>query len=497
MSKTKKLTINDIAKMAGVAKSTVSRFLNGGSVGSATGAKIKKIIDAHGYEPNFFARLNAKNSQVVGIVVPSFNAVTTPRLVEVIVAYLKRHEYTPLIMHTGNSKQEELRSIIRLNKINADGIMVLSTGITEAHHKLVHSLDIPVLFLGQKYLGLNSIIYDDYNAGLELGKYLAQQQFTRIYGIWVNASDPAVGIYRRSGIEDGLAMGRAPEAQFFETSFIYQEAADAIRAIFANNPIPDALICATDRIAEAAYKVCKEHGLVVGRDISVTGFGDYSTSELLTPPLTTVRFDWQKWGEVSAETMLQMMQQRPVSELQVVPYQLVYRNSVAELQASGLRSSIHSETPLVRSYTTHNPEQPLPSNISENSVPSSDFTGTHLETSSLMPSSNDSGVTTINANSSPTTHGVYHQPQKVGSTAYHGASDSAAETDLINATPVATSEDVLACNRNYLDAQARAQANVRTCSRISHFHTRETNLESEAVEDASSTSQAKETRKKS
>lgn len=485
MSKTKKLTINDIAKMAGVAKSTVSRFLNGGSVGSATGAKIKKIIDAHGYEPNFFARLNAKNSQVVGIVVPSFNAVTTPRLVEVIVAYLKRHEYTPLIMHTGNSKQEELRSIIRLNKINADGIMVLSTGITEAHHKLVHSLDIPVLFLGQKYLGLNSIIYDDYNAGLELGKYLAQQQFSRIYGVWVNSSDPAVGIYRRSGIEDGLAMGRAPEAQFFETSFIYQEASDAIRAIFANNPIPDALVCATDRIAEAAYKVCKEHGLVVGRDISVTGFGDYSTSELLTPPLTTVRFDWQKWGEVSAETMLQMMQQRPVSELQVVPYQLVYRNSVAELQASGLRSSIHSEPSMVRSYATHNPEQPLPSSVASEagSFAGTDFTGAPLETSSLMPSEQDLSMATINANSSPTTHGVYHYETSsvVSSQVNQSTTQEANMATAEQEQPAETgaSESASPCDRNYLDAQARAQANVRTCSRTSHFLTPEASLEDE------------------
>ena len=56
----KKLTINDIAKMSGVAKSTVSRYLNGGSVRPATGQKIKKIIEENNYEPNVFARLKAK-----------------------------------------------------------------------------------------------------------------------------------------------------------------------------------------------------------------------------------------------------------------------------------------------------------------------------------------------------------------------------------------------------------------------------------------------------
>ena len=81
----KKLTINDIAQMSGVAKSTVSRYLNGGSVKDATAQKIKKIIEENNYEPNLFARLNAKESRIIGLTVPGFNSVTTPRLVEVIV----------------------------------------------------------------------------------------------------------------------------------------------------------------------------------------------------------------------------------------------------------------------------------------------------------------------------------------------------------------------------------------------------------------------------
>ena len=111
----KKLTINDIAQMSGVAKSTVSRYLNGGSVKDATAQKIKKIIEENNYEPNLFARLNAKESRIIGLTVPGFNSVTTPRLVEVIVAYLKKNDYTPLIMHTENDIEEEIRCIERLN----------------------------------------------------------------------------------------------------------------------------------------------------------------------------------------------------------------------------------------------------------------------------------------------------------------------------------------------------------------------------------------------
>ena len=86
----KKLTINDIAQMSGVAKSTVSRYLNGGSVKDATAQKIKKIIEENNYEPNLFARLNAKESRIIGLTVPGFNSVTTPRLVEVSLPILRK-----------------------------------------------------------------------------------------------------------------------------------------------------------------------------------------------------------------------------------------------------------------------------------------------------------------------------------------------------------------------------------------------------------------------
>ena len=91
---------------------------------------------------------------------------------------------------------------------------------------------------------------------------------------------------------------------------------------------PAALICATDRIAQGAYKVLYEKEIAIPDEVSVVGFGDYETGELMRPPLTTVKFDWRNWGESSAETMLQMIQQKPVSVIQVNPYEFIERKSV-------------------------------------------------------------------------------------------------------------------------------------------------------------------------
>lgn len=326
----KKLTINDIAEMSGVAKSTVSRYLNGGSVRKSTSQRIKKVIEENDYEPNVFARLNAKNSQIIGLVVPGFNSVTTPRLVEVIVAYLKQSGYTPLIMHTGDDTSEEVRSIARLNNMKVDGIMVLSVGITDDHVRTIQDLDIPVLFLGQNYPGVNTVVNDDYNAGFAIGRYIADQGAQDVIGLWVSEKDPAVGRDRKQGVLDGLRAGGIESADFYNTTFFYEDSVANIRKILSERKRPDAIICATDRIAEGVYRIAPEFGIRIGKDLSVTGFGDYETSELLNPPLTTVRFDWYNWGCVSAETILQMIQQKPVSRIQVIPYEIIERESVKQ-----------------------------------------------------------------------------------------------------------------------------------------------------------------------
>lgn len=93
---------------------------------------------------------------------------------------------------------------------------------------------------------------------------------------------------------------------------------------------PAAVVCATDRIAFGVYKVMSEKGIRIPEEVSVVGFGDYEAGELLQPPLTTVKFDWKNWGEISAESMIQMILGKPVSPLQVNPYEIIERKSVKE-----------------------------------------------------------------------------------------------------------------------------------------------------------------------
>ena len=192
--------------------------------------------------------------------------------------------------------------------MNVDGIMVLATGSTKEYEEAVKKLKIPILFLGQRFPGENSVINDDYNAGYAVGNYIGQRKFKEIYMLWVPEDDPAVGGERRHGVIDGLMSCEKKPKEVIETTFFYENAIENVQKFVDHMRTPGAVVCTTGRI----------------------GFGDYEAGELLQPPLTTVKFDWKNWGEISAESMIQMILGKPVSPLQVNPYEIIERKSVKE-----------------------------------------------------------------------------------------------------------------------------------------------------------------------
>ena len=154
----KKMTMADLANLSGVGKSTVSRSFNGGYVKDETRAKIQKVIEEYNYTPNAFARLNAKQSNVIGVVVPTLNSKITSRVITSIDRYLREKGYTTLIQNSDHDIDQELQNIQRLIQLNVDGILISSISITKDHKELLKKAGIPVVVLTQDYEDGISII---------------------------------------------------------------------------------------------------------------------------------------------------------------------------------------------------------------------------------------------------------------------------------------------------------------------------------------------------
>ena len=102
------LNIIDIAKLAGVSKSTVSRYLNNGYVGAESREKIKKVIDETGFMPQSYAKsLRTGKTNLIGVIVPKISTETAPRVVQGITEVLSENNYDVLIANTNLSVEKE------------------------------------------------------------------------------------------------------------------------------------------------------------------------------------------------------------------------------------------------------------------------------------------------------------------------------------------------------------------------------------------------------
>ena len=308
--KNKKLTMSDIAKMAGVGKSTVSRYFNGGYIKEETRLKLKKVIDENNYEPSTLAQsLKAKYTKVIGIVVPCLDSITTSRVLMTMDQYLKDHGYTTLIINT---------------------IILMATAVTMAHQNIAAKLDIPLLFVAQRYGAGVSIINDDYSAGYEVGKYAAYMGHRKICYIGVSGKDEAVGIYRKDGVINGLRDNGVSSVDLLETDFSLEKA-HLIALDYLKKKQPTLFIGATDNIALGCLKAINELKLKMPDDISLIGFGGYETSQFINPSLSTVRFNNEETGIKAGQTIIDLIEGNVVDNLQLIGYTLIKGQSVKDL----------------------------------------------------------------------------------------------------------------------------------------------------------------------
>ena len=324
----KRPTIKNVAEMAGVAKSTVSRYLNGKPVQEESSRRIREAIEHYHYEANVFARLSAKQSNIIGIILPGFDSTVTPRVMTAMDKYLRTKDYTPLIINTEGDLNFEVRSIDNLARMHVDGIILVATYITPAHRKAVESIQTPVVFMGQEFSTGISVLDDNLAAGEELGRYVAGRGLRSAGLLWVTEDDIAVGLRRKEGILRGFAAGGITDVRNYLADFTYHTSYTVARRVLQQPDRPQILLCATDRIAYGVYKAARELGLRIPEDISVTGFGGYDTSEVLTPPLTSIRFDFETEACVCADTVLKMFRGEPVSKTQLIGYHFVEGGSV-------------------------------------------------------------------------------------------------------------------------------------------------------------------------
>ncbi|MGE8079955.1 LacI family DNA-binding transcriptional regulator [Peribacillus loiseleuriae] len=322
------VTIADIAKMAGVAKSTVSRYLNGGSVSDETIRKIEKVVQETGYSPNKFAQsLKAKKTNIIGTIVPRLDSYATSQTLIGIDEQLRDLEYQLIISNTSQSLEREIENIYILAQQKVAGIILLATMVTKKHIKALHEIKVPILLVGQENEEFHSLIHNDYQAAHSLGEYVLSQRHTRIAYLGVAKEDIAVGVKRREGFMSAVADKVDTEVKYFETSFKSEDAIHKTLEIIEEYK-PSIIVCATDNIALGALKAAYMSGLQVPEDLSITGFGGYEVTDLIHPSITTAKFFYKEAGNIAAKNMVKMVNKEEIDKVTFSKYEIIKRESV-------------------------------------------------------------------------------------------------------------------------------------------------------------------------
>lgn len=320
-----KMTIADIARIAGVAKSTVSRYLNEGYVKEETRQKIAKVIKEYNYEPNTFARLKAKESKMIGVIAPCLDSTTTSKVLMAIDETLRKEHYMSLFINTNHNTNEELRNMESLSRMNVDGILLNATQVSSSHSLMASSLDIPLVFIAQECEEGVSIINKDYEAGKAMGEYIVGHGHLDILCLSVDQSDPAIGIMRRKGLKEGLQ--KASYVKFLDTDFGSNDPYTKLDEYLKQHR-PEAIICSTTRQLLATYQCLRKHHLKIPDDVSVAAFGGMEYENILIPKPTLIQFDPYKTGVLSAKTLIKLIKKEEVEKTQTVSYHFIEGKSV-------------------------------------------------------------------------------------------------------------------------------------------------------------------------
>ncbi|HEX2623349.1 MAG TPA: LacI family DNA-binding transcriptional regulator [Phototrophicaceae bacterium] len=342
------LNLNDIAKRAGVSRSTVSRVLNDdGYVSDETRQSVQAIIDELGYTPNMGARmLRTQRTNVIGVVFPhtfrNVFAAGDPHyfatLIQGIAVTAQQRDYAPVLwIGYSNEAADSFYRRICQNRL-MDGLIIIASVATE--YRLVDNLldiGLPFVMIGRptKYADqINYVNVDNQQAGRQAVQHLlklGRRHVATLTGDLANAD----GFDRLNGYRDMLQSAGIPidERLIISGAFSRDSGYLGMQQLLRQGLPIDGLFAGSDIIALGAIQAIQEAGLRVPEDISVIGFDDLPMAQTSEPPLTTMYQPISQKAETAAALLLDLIEGKVTAPARIsLPARLVIRDSCGYLR---------------------------------------------------------------------------------------------------------------------------------------------------------------------
>lgn len=329
--KRRQATAHDVARLAGVSQSAVSRcFTPGASVSETTRQRIVKAARALGYRPNAIARsLITRRSRVIGLVVAYLQNHFYPDMLELMSRQLQERGYHILLFtaDAGGHADPVMEEILAAR---VDGLILASTTLSSALAANCQAAGIPVLMFNRtaRVAGVSSVTGENLRGGRMIAEFLiagGHHRFAFVAGV----ENSSTSQDRELGFMSIFAERGLPTPLRAVGHYSFDGAACAARQLFARSLPPDAVFCGNDHMGIAIAEVARsEFGLRVPADVSLVGFDDVGPARWPSFSLTSFSQPVAPMVEKAVELIIQQVE-APGSDVQnaIVSGELVIRGS--------------------------------------------------------------------------------------------------------------------------------------------------------------------------
>jgi len=339
------MKLEDIAKLAGVSHSTVSRALAGSTlVNRATRERIEAIANDHGYMVNQVARnLKLQHTNTIGLIAPELSNPYYPKLIQCIADYVSAAGYSLQLHLSGKDQENEDKSLVNLRNNRVDGILLVTGehGLMASEYAAgLHKSGIPIVLMGW-FPGADAFDFvtgDDADGARQIARHLLDLGHKNIAVIGKPVHRGPFD--RTTAFINEIAQGGVDidAGNCYEITS-EQDAILAVKQLLQTEPRPTAIFAYQDSIALVVCKELQAAGIRVPDDISVIGFDDLDMASYVSPALTTVGCHI----DAMAKALVQRLTERITGETAAAePVGVVVPTRLITRQSSGPASDISS-----------------------------------------------------------------------------------------------------------------------------------------------------------
>lgn len=303
-------TINVIAQLAGVSRSTVSRVLNDSpSVNKETREKVQRIIEEQGYRPNQFARtLSSTQISTLGVVIPAIQDPFCSLLVSGAEDACTALGASLILRESRRTEEGEKRAIEELLGLGCDNLVLYVQQISD-DDLLRYSRRQPKIIVLDRHLeGAQEkcLWVDHFLGGAGAADILINRGVKNIAALLSHSEESSQSQRWNGALAEFSEAGITPNSeQVIRTGNDIQDGRVAMRKLLALGLNIDGLFCDNDALAIGALQTLQENGLSVPNDIAVVGYDDLEFSAFCVPSLTTIKVPIYDLARRAAEGLLQ------------------------------------------------------------------------------------------------------------------------------------------------------------------------------------------------